>query len=102
MNYFSKKLMGGPINSAGISQQDCASIVFLFKYLEDIDFDEITFETNDDFTIRFKEKKEINVQVKINQINIKFARNLLKDYQINKNRKNIFVGSGFDDEFRNL
>ncbi|WP_391117728.1 tetratricopeptide repeat protein [Psychrobacillus sp. L3] len=102
MNYFSKKLMGGPINSAGISQQDCASIIFLFKYLEDIDFEEISFETNDDFTIRFKERKEIYVQVKINQINTGFARNLLKDHQVNKNRKSVFVGSGFDDEFRNL
>lgn len=102
MNYFGKKLLGGSINSAGISQQDCASIVFLFDSLNDTEFKEITFETNDDFTIRFSDNKEIYVQVKINLIDIKLANKLLDDYQSTDGRMRVFVGSGFDDEFRNF
>lgn len=100
MNYISREQDGGPINSAGMSLQDCSSIVHLFKYLEKDKFKAITFETFDDFTILFDDGKELRVQVKNNLFTMQFVRDLLKKYQCDEDR--IFIGNGFDDKFRNF
>lgn len=99
MNYISREQDGGPINSAGMSLQDCSSIVYLFKYLDKDKFKAITFESWDDFTILFDDK-ELRIQVKNNLFTIKFVKNLLKKYECSEDR--IFIGNGFDDEFRNF
>ncbi|WP_252236334.1 hypothetical protein [Clostridium sp. CH2] len=99
IRYFSRIQEGGAINSAGLAQQDCVSIIYIFRYLDDENFKAITFETLDDFTILLK-NKEIGIQVKINLLSIKFVRELLEKYDCIDGRT--FVGNGFDDEFRNL
>ncbi len=95
----SRKKNGGMINSAGYSEQDCASIKYLFKYLDN-GLEEISFETEDDFCIVLDNGKKIYVQVKVNLLSIKKVRDLLNQYDDKKER--IFVGSGYDDAFRNL
>lgn len=102
ISYFNKANIGGSISSAGMSFQDCCSIIYLFKYLDCESFEEITFETTNDFTIRFSNEKEISVQVKVNQLTIKKIIEFLKKYNFDNNKRYIIIGSGFDDEFRNF
>ena len=100
MNYISSEQDGGTINSAGMSKQDCSSIVYLFKYLDKDKFKAITFESLDDFTILFDDGKELRIQVKNNLFTMRFVRNLLEEYECTEGR--IFIGNGFDDKFRNF
>lgn len=100
IKYFAKTQEGGAINSAGLSEQDCTSIIYLFRYLDKENFKAITFESLDDFTILFDDENELSVQVKNNLFTIKFVRELLGKYKCIEGK--IFVGNGFDDEFRNL
>ena len=93
-----KKLVGGMISSIGFQQQDYASITYMFKYL-DKELKEISFESADDFCIVL-EKTKIFVQVKTNLLTVSFVRKLLKNTSIENHQ--VFIGSGFDDEFRNI
>lgn len=98
--YFSRTQEGGAINSSGLAEQDCTSIVYLFRYLDNENFKAITFESLDDFTILFEDENELRIQVKNNFFTIKFIRKLLEKYESIEGR--VFVGNGFDDDFRNL
>ncbi len=94
-----RKLVGGMISSIGFSQQDFASIKYIFLYLNN-GLKEISFESDDDFCLVLDNSKRIKVQVKINTLTIPFARELSKD--ISYTDKNIIIGSSYDDSFRNV
>ncbi len=98
--YFKRNMVGGMINSIGITEQDCASIVYMFRYLDN-ELKYITFETHDDFTIEFNNGERLYVQVKINQFDINFVSNLLSKYY-DENKNQVFIGTGYDDKMRNL
>lgn len=100
MNYVkAPKNVGGMINSIGYSEQDCASVKYMFDYLEN-GFSEISFESENDFCIVLSNGERIRVQVKINQFTLEFVSELLKNNDIKD--KTIFVGTGYDDDFRVL
>lgn len=100
MNYVNDPhMVGGMINSIGLSEQDCASMKFMFDYLDN-GLEEISFESADDFCLVLDNGEKIYIQVKINQLTVKFVKNLLTDY-VPKGRT-IIVGSSYDDDFRNL
>lgn len=99
-DYFERKMVGGMINSIGITEQDCASITYMFRYL-DRELKYITFETHDDFTIEFNNGERLYVQVKINQFDLTFVSNLLSKYY-DEDKKQVFIGTGYDDKVRNL
>lgn len=94
-----KKLVGGMINSIGLSQQDLASIKYIFLYL-DKGLKEISFETDDDFCLVLDGLKKIKVQVKINTLTIPFVKGLCNSISLTD--QNIIIGSGYDDQFRNV
>lgn len=94
-----RKSIGGMINSIGFSEQDCASIKFLFEYLEN-GLSEISFESKNDFCIVLEDKQRLSFQVKINQFTLKYVSGLLRNGGFEE--KNVFIGSGYDDSFRNL
>ncbi len=100
MNIFNRQNLGGMINSAGIRQQDCAAIVYMFRYLDE-NLEYIVFEHRDDFTIDFKNAERIYAQVKINHIDFSFLRALIGDYY-KVGKRNLFIGSSMDDQVRNL
>ena len=94
-----RKLVGGMISSIGFSQQDFASIKYIFFYLSN-GLKEISFESDDDFCLVLTDSKRIKVQVKINTLTIPFARELSKN--ISYTDQNIIIGSSYDDSFRNV
>lgn len=100
MNIFSKENLGGMVNSIGIRQQDCAAIVYMFRYL-DQNLECIAFEHKEDFTIHLSSDREIHAQVKVNNIDMKFLKKMIKDYY-QPGEYNLFIGSGIDDKVRNL
>lgn len=91
-----RKLVGGMISSIGFSQQDFASIKYIFFYLSN-GLKEISFESDDDFCLVLTDSKRIKVQVKINTLTIPFARELSKN--ISYTDQNIIIGSSYDDSF---
>lgn len=93
-----RKFVGGMIAGNGFYLQDCASIKYLFLFL-DQGLQEISFESQDDFCLVVNDKK-INVQVKNVELTISFVNSLLKEIPLAD--KNIIVGSSCDDIFRNL
>jgi len=94
-----RKLVGGMISSIGFSQQDSASIKYIFLYLSN-GLKEISFESDDDFCLVLTDSKKVKVQVKINTLTIPFARKLSKN--ISYTDQNIIIGSSYDDSFRNV
>ena len=76
-----RKLVGGMISSIGFSQQDSASIKYIFLYLSN-GLKEISFESDDDFCLVLTDSKKVKVQVKINTLTIPFAESCLKTYHI--------------------
>lgn len=100
MNYVKDpKKVGGMISSIGFAQQDCVSVKYMFDYLEK-GLEEISFETENDFCIVLNNGKKIYVQVKINQFTLEYVSKLLSEDDIRDNT--IFIGTGYDDSFRNL
>lgn len=95
----SKKLTGGMIGSIGFSQQDLASIKYLFKYLDN-GLSEISFESDDDFCLVLDNHKKVKVQVKVNSLTVPFVRGLVST--IDYADENFIVGSSYDDAFRNV
>lgn len=93
------KSVGGMINSIGYSEQDCASVKYMFEYLDN-GLKEISFESENDFCIVLDSGEKLSIQTKINQFTLDFVSKMLKESKING--KTIFVGSGYDDGFRNL
>ena len=67
MDYYSRENRGGAVGSKGYNFQDVCAIKYLFKYIDDKQFENITVEQINDFTIRLK-NKEISVQVKSEHI----------------------------------
>ena len=63
MGYYSKENTGGPAGSKGYNFQDICTIRYLFEYIDDEQFENLTVEQINDFTVRLK-TKEISVQVK--------------------------------------
>ncbi|MED9904647.1 MAG: hypothetical protein UFG06_10750 [Lachnospiraceae bacterium] len=90
---------GGMIMGIGVSEQDCASIKYMFEYLEN-GLREISFESANDFCIVLDNGKRLYFQVKINQFTLKKVSELLRIGNIKE--KTVFIGSGCDDRFRNL
>ena len=100
LNYINgRKNVGGMINSIGFSEQDCASIKYMFEYLEN-GLAEISFESKNDFCIVLDNGKRLYFQVKINQFSLQKVSELLKSSDIKE--KTVFIGCGYDDGFRNL
>lgn len=103
MGYFDKQNTGGSIERKGLAFQDCVAVIYIFKYLSDPQFVSISFKTIDDFVFHFApEKHDLCVQVKINQLDINFIKDLLDHTQKKKNATQCYVGSSMDDELRNL
>lgn len=100
MSIFSKENLGGMISSTGFKQQDCAAIVYMFRYLDE-KMRCVTFEHVEDFTIDFEDEKRLFAQVKVNNIDMKFLKNMIEDYY-RPGELNLFIGSGLDDKVRNL
>ena len=100
MSIFSKENLGGMISSKGFKQQDCAAIVYMFRYLDE-KMKCVTFEHAEDFTIDFEDEKRLFAQVKVNTIDMKFLKNMIEDYY-RPGELNLFIGSGLDDKVRNL
>lgn len=100
MSIFSKENLGGMISSTGFKQQDCAAIVYMFRYLDE-KMKCVTFEHVEDFTIDFEDEKRLFAQVKVNTIDMKFLKNMIEDYY-RPGELNLFIGSGLDDKVRNL
>lgn len=67
MNYYSRENTGGAVGSKGYNFQDLCVIKSFFEYIEDEQFENLTVEQINDFTIRLK-NKEISVQVKSEHI----------------------------------
>ena len=58
---------GGSVGSKGYNFQDLCAIKYFFEYIENEEFENLTVEQINDFTIRLK-IKEISVQVKSEHI----------------------------------
>ena len=67
MDYYSIENRGGAVGSKGCNFQDVCAIKYLFEYIDDEQFENLTVEQINDFTIRLK-TKEISVQVKSEHI----------------------------------
>lgn len=67
MDYYSIENRGGAVGSKGYNFQDVCAIKYLFEYIDDEQFENLTVEQINDFTIRLK-TKEISVQVKSEHI----------------------------------
>lgn len=67
MDYYSAENRGGAVGSKGYNFQDVCAIKYLFEYIDDEQFENLTVEQINDFTIRLK-TKEISVQVKSEHI----------------------------------
>ena len=93
-----KEKTGGMIGGIGYLHQDCASIKFMFDYLEN-GLEEISFETLDDFYLVLKEER-ISVQAKINCLDVKYVRKLSKKYKPQDIQ--YFVGSSISDDIRTV
>ena len=63
MDYYSRESRGGAVGSKGYNFQDLCVIRYLFDYIENEQFENLTVEQINDFSIRLK-NKEISVQVK--------------------------------------
>jgi len=94
-----RKNVGGMISSIGFSEQDCASIKYMFEYLEN-GLVEISFESKNDFCIVLENGKRLHFQVKINQFTLAKVSELLRTSDILAGT--VFIGSECDDDFRNL
>lgn len=94
-----RKNVGGMISSIGFSEQDCASIKYMFEYLEN-GLVEISFESKNDFCIVLEKGKRLHFQVKINQFTLAKVSELLRTSDILAGT--VFIGSECDDDFRNL
>lgn len=101
MSYYDKENTGGPINGRGILFQDCVSIFYLFKYIEDNKFISMTLETINDFTILFKHT-ELCVQVKDYMFTPSNVRRLLEATKIIDGKKYCFVSSTWNQDFKNI
>lgn len=91
-----KSKTGGMIGGIGYSHQDCASIKFMFDYLEN-GLEEISFETLDDFYLVLKNER-ISVQAKINCLDVEYVNELSKKYEPQDIQ--YFVGSSISDDIR--
>lgn len=100
-NYYNKKYTGGAVNASGLNFQDCVSIIYLFRYIDNNDFKEITYEMIDDFTIIF-DSYELCVQVKSNNFGINDVKDLVNKRIYNDKKRYMYVCSGYDNRFRNL
>lgn len=100
LKYFDKKNIGGAINYRGTAFQDCVSLIYLFENIDRDDFVEITFETINDFTIRFT-SYELCVQAKSNELNLGEIKNIIKNIKIEENKKYEIVANRFDNKFSN-
>ena len=87
--YFSRKNTGGAVNYMGTAFQDCVSLIYLFDYIDNEDYKEITFEQINDFTVIFKDY-EVSVQVKSNYFDFKSVNELLEELEI-KEKKNMYL-----------
>ena len=67
MDYYSMENRGGSVGSKGYNFQDLCAIKYFFEYIENEEFENLTVEQINDFTIRLK-IKEISVQVKSEHI----------------------------------
>ena len=94
-----RKNVGGMISSIGFSEQDCASIKYMFEYLEK-GLAEITFESKNDFCIVLENGRRLHFQVKINQFTLPKVSELLRTSNILE--ETVFIGSECNDDFRNL
>ncbi|WP_234120410.1 tetratricopeptide repeat protein [Clostridium hydrogenum] len=101
MSYYDKENTGGPINGRGILFQDCVSIFYLFKYIEDNKFISMTLETINDFTILFKHT-ELCVQVKDYMFTPSNVKKLLESTKIIDGKKYCFVSSTWNQDFKNI
>lgn len=94
-----RKNIGGMISSIGFSEQDCASIKYMFEYFEK-GLAEITFESKNDFCIVLENGRRLHFQVKINQFTLSKVSELLRTSDILE--ETVFIGSECNDDFRNL
>lgn len=91
-SYFGKKLSGGRDARAGMRYQDYCALISMFKYSRCENFQSITIETLNDFTILMQDI-EISVQVKKESIGLSLLRQLLQKVKITKGKQFAFVGS---------
>ncbi|MBE3650749.1 dsDNA nuclease domain-containing protein [Paenibacillus polymyxa] len=103
-DYFGPHKTGGSILSKGIVYQDLVSLLYLFRYIHDGGFKEITFETHDDFTI-ITDSCEVYVQVKNTHLTLSQVRKILKlksRDQENDSVKHVVVASGYNNKCKSL
>lgn len=101
MSYFDKKHTGGSNASIGFSYQDLCSLIYLFKNAADPEFNSLTIETINDFSI-LKKDMEVSVQVKNKSFRLQDARKLLQEYGLVEKKEYVFIGIGIEKRLENL
>lgn len=104
MDALSRMSNGGNISSRGYNHQRCAAFIYLFKYLSDDNFKSISFESNNDFMIHFKEGRGISAQVKMTIVDFKLLKTQIDKFNEKEERcyQPVLIGSGFSDDVRNF
>ncbi len=103
-NYFSRNKTGGAVQAYGSAYQDLVSLLYIFIHINSNSFKEITFETDDDFTL-IMDTHEKYVQVKNTQLTTAQIRGILEfkaDNTKSKYVKHVVVSSKYDQKFNSL
>ncbi|MDQ0273804.1 dsDNA nuclease domain-containing protein [Cytobacillus purgationiresistens] len=103
-NYYSPYKTGGSNLANGIAYQDLVSLLYMCKHIESKSFKEITFETDDDFTILF-DTHEMYVQVKNTTLTTPQIRKILESKSVNSDNKyvkHVIIASSYDQKFKSL
>jgi len=99
--YFGRHKTGGRHLSAGIAYQDLVCIQYLFEHMKSPDFEYITFESDDDFTLIFK-NYEMYVQVKKEKLTDSKIKTILKNKnEIEPTIKQVIVASEVHGKLKN-
>ena len=93
------KYTGGSIGGRGFSFQDKVAVKYIFEYFDD-GIKEVSLETLNDFCIVFDNGEKMYCQVKRKQITPGFIKSLINGVELPKTT--VFIGAGFNDDFRNL
>jgi tetratricopeptide (TPR) repeat protein len=80
-SYFGPQKTGGAFSSAGFSYQDACAILIFLRHLEDPHFSSIGLETEDDFSLHFKDRKIIG-QVKSELLSLGAIKDLISSNRI--------------------
>jgi len=93
-NYFGKRKTGGANASVGFSYQDHCAMLFLLRHCSDPSFEGVGIETDDDFSLLFKQRK-VACQVKFETLTVSLAKTHM-------GHEKLLIGSSINKELDTL